>query len=193
MPLLPAEPSVYPSSLFDDLAVDGQSHLRWSALYVKARAEKAVARKLLSHGLSFFLPQHRQQWRSQGRLRSSYLPLFPGYVFLLADDDARIRVLETNLVLRFLHVEDQEQLCADLARVHRLIEAGLPLTPVERLKPGTLVEVTSGVLEGTRGKIVRQGRQLQFIVEVQFLQRGVALEIDGRFIRPVSEALAVAN
>src|SRR5262249_34029577 len=178
---------------FDDLSVDGPSDLRWSALYVKARAEKAVARKLRGHGLSFFLPQYRQEWRSQGRLRSSYLPLFPGYVFLFAVYASRIPVLETNLVLRFLHVEDQEQLRADLSRVHRLIEAGLPLTPVERLKPGTLVEVTSGVLEGTRGKIVRQGRQLQFIVEVQFLQRGVALEIGGRFIRPVSEALAVAN
>ena len=192
MPLLAAEPALFPSDLFDASPAPDAS-LRWAALYVKARAEKAVARKLLSRGVSFFLPLGMQQWRSQGRLRSSFLPLFPGYVFLLANEEARQYVLETNLISRILAVDDQSKLHADLARIHLLIETGQPLTPVDRLKPGTLVEVIGGALEGTRGKIIREGKHLQFVVEVKFLQRGVSLEIDARLIRPVSEPAALAS
>jgi hypothetical protein len=114
------------------------------------------------------------------------LPLFPGYVFLLATPESRIKVLETNLVVRYLHVEDQEQLESDLARVHRLMEAGQPLTPLPRLLPGAWVEVTEGSLAGTRGKVLREGGRCRFIVEVHFLQRGVSLEVDARMLRPVS-------
>jgi transcriptional antiterminator RfaH len=191
MPLLAEEPALFPINLFQDAALRGEAGLRWEALYVKARAEKAVARKLLGHGLSFFLPLHKHEWQSGGRRRCSHLPLFPGYVFLLANDDARIPVLETNLVLRFLPVVDQEQLHGDLARVHHLIETGAPLEPVERLTPGTLVEIVRGPLAGSRGKVIRQGKQLRFVIEVQFLQRGVSLEIDGRMIRPIDQALPV--
>ena len=54
----------------------------------------------------------------------------------------------------------------------RLIEAGEPLTPEPRLESGTLVEITRGSLAGTHGKVLRQGKQWKFMVEVEFLQRG---------------------
>jgi transcriptional antiterminator RfaH len=193
MPLLPQEPSLYPADLFQAAALSSEPQSAWSALYVKARAEKSLARKLLAQRIGFFLPLYEQTSRAAGRVRRSYLPLFPGYLFLHAGEEARVRVLETNLVSRFLPVADQEQLYRDLARVHRLIEAGEPLTPVERLQPGTLVEITEGVLAGTQGTVLRAGRQLQFVIEVRFLQRGVAMEVDGRMIRPVREALRVGT
>ena len=60
------------------------------------------------------------------------------------------------------------------------------LTPEERLKPGALVEITSGPLAGLEGKVIRRGKQLKFIVEVQFLQSGVSVEIESWMIEPKS-------
>jgi transcriptional antiterminator RfaH len=142
---------------------------------------------MLTHQISFFLPQCERRWRAQGRLRCSHVPLFPGYIFLRGDSDARTRVLETNLVSRFLEVKDQARLHADLARVYRLIEGGAPLTPEDRLAPGTEVEITCGALAGVRGKILSKGKQLKFVVEVQFLQRGVSVEIESWMIEPISD------
>jgi hypothetical protein len=79
-----------------------------------------------------------------------------------------------------------KQLRSDLARIHRCIETGLPLSPEPQLRPGTYVEITQGALKGTRGKISQQGKHLEFIVEVQFLLQGISLEIDSRMIQPVT-------
>ena len=83
---------------------------------------------------------------------------------------------------------DQQQLETDLCRVYHVIATGAPLAAEERLEPGDLVEIISGPLTGLEGKVLRKGKQLKFIVEVQFLQRGVSLEIESWMIQPRSPA-----
>jgi transcriptional antiterminator RfaH len=185
MPLLPLEPYLFPGDLFEDPAPVVNSPERWWVLHSRPRAEKALARQLLARSLPFFLPLHHRQWRSRGRLQSSYLPLFPGYVFLRGDDDGRVAALTTNLVAHVLPVPDQNQLVADLIRVNHLIVSGSPLTPEDRLEPGTLVEITAGPFAGMEGKILRSGKNLRFFVEVQFLQRGVSVEIESWMFQPI--------
>jgi transcription antitermination factor NusG len=65
--------------------------------------------------------------------------------------------------------------------------SGEPLTPEERVQPGDWVEITGGPLEGLQGKVIRRGKHLRLFVEVQFLQRGASVEIDGSMIRPAEE------
>lgn len=182
MPLLNLEPYVFPQNLFADGVPGGC----WWALHTRPRAEKALARKLLGRGAAFFLPLYHRQWRTGGRLRSSYLPLFPGYMFLHGESQARLRALETNLVVRALEVEDPARLHEELRRVYQLVVSGAPLAPEDRLQPGTPVEIISGPLAGMTGKIVRRGKQLRFFVEVEILKRGVSIEMESRMFRPLS-------
>src|SRR5205823_5560159 len=159
-------------------------------LHTRPRAEKSLARRLLHRAHSYFLPLYKRQWPSRGRLLCSHVPLFPGYLFLQGDSDVRTAALETNLVARVLSVEDQVQLQSDLERVYQLMSAGLPLTPEERLEPGSMVEIISGPLAGLQGKVLRRGKHLKLFVEVQFLQRAVSAEIDAWMVQPLSEAHA---
>lgn len=192
MPLLPLEPCLFPDDLFDKAAFLLSASQRWWVLHSRPRAEKALARHLLGRGLSFFLPVYQRQWRSSGRRQSSFLPLFPGYVFLWGDDEARIAALTTNLIVNVLREADQGRLEADLRRVNRLMECGSPLTPEDRLEAGTPVTLTTGPFRGLEGKILRRGQDLRFVVEVQFLQRGVSVEIDGRMMEPLNARQAAA-
>jgi transcription antitermination factor NusG len=185
MPLLPLEPFVYPDDLFVHAARAIDDGQRWWVLHTRPRAEKSLARRLRKRELGFFLPLHHHQARRRGRQLSSYLPLFPGYVFLRGDAQARILALETNLVANTLVVPDQEQIFADLLRVHQMVLADVALTPEDRLQPGTPVEVVEGAFSGMRGKVIKRGKRLKFIVEVQFLQRGVSAEVEAWMIRPV--------
>ena len=89
---------------------------RWWVLHTRPRAEKVLARHCHKRELPFFLPLYHRKWRSRGRLQSSFLPLFPGYVFLLGGGDVRLAALETNLVAQVIPVNDQRQLHEDLAR-----------------------------------------------------------------------------
>jgi transcriptional antiterminator RfaH len=191
MPLLPLEPYLFPSEIFDPFAADGNAGeddaaKRWIVLHCRPRAEKSLARQLLARQVPFFLPLFQKQWRSNGRLQSSYLPLFPGYVFLHGDNAARVEALTTNLVVNVLPVADQPRLFADLSRVHHLMQSGSALTPENRLEPGTIVEITAGPLSGLEGKILRRGKKLHFFIEVQLLQQGVSVEIESWMFQPLS-------
>jgi transcriptional antiterminator RfaH len=186
MPVLPLEPYVHPDDLLSRPLVTESGEDRWWVLHTRPRTEKTLARQFLRRSIPFFLPLYQRQWRSRGRLLSSYNPLFPGYVFLYGDSQARLTALETNLVALVLPVEDQGQLHGDLRRVYQLMSTGAPLTPEERLEPGTLVEITSGPLTGLEGRFIRRGKELKVLVEVQFLQRGVSVEIESWMIQPLA-------
>ena len=183
MPLLPPEVFVWPEELLVQPLPAGETG-RWWALHSRPRAEKTLARHFLGRELSFFLPLAKKRWRNRGRLFTSTSPLFPGYIFLWGDDEARVSALTTNQVAQCIRVEDQPQLHQDLARIHQLMVSGEPLTPEERIQPGDWVEITTGPLQGLQGKIIRRGKHLRFFVEVHFLQRGASVEIDGSMIRP---------
>lgn len=186
MPLLPLETYIAPDNLLDPPLIPEADPASWWVLHTRPRAEKSLARHFLARNLSFFLPQYLRQWRNQGRLFRSYMPLFPGYIFLYGDAQTRLHALETNQVAHTLPVADPEQLRADLFRVHRMMQTGMLMAPEERLQPGTAVEVVAGPLAGLEGKILRRGKELRFFVEVQLLQCGVSVEVEGWMLRPLS-------
>src|SRR5262249_43368884 len=155
-------------------AQDATREAVWSVVHTRPRAEKALARHLLARGVGYFLPQYQRQWRNKGRLFQSQLPLFPGYLFLCGNTEARLHALATNLMARWLPNRDKEELHDDLIRIHELIVKGAPLTPEAKLTPGTRVGITRGRLAGLEGKVLRRGKHLKFLVEVQFLQQGVS-------------------
>ena len=184
MPLLPLETTLFP----EDLLSRSEQRLDevWWVLHTRPRAEKALTRQLLARELCFYLPLHERRWQSRGRSLSSFLPLFPGYVFLHGDPHARRQALETNFLTGVLQVTDQQGLLNDLLRIQRLIEAGSALTPEERLEPGTAVEIISGPLMGMQGTILRRGKRLKLLVAVHFLQQGVSVEVESQMIQPLS-------
>lgn len=186
MPLLPMETYLAPDDLFSQPAALEADSSEWWVLHTRPRAEKSLARHFVARNLSFFLPLYQHQWRNRGRLFRAHLPLFPGYIFLRGDADARRAALESNQVARTLPVTDTAQLRADLSRVYRMMQAGMLLAPEEQLQPGAAVEIVAGPLTGLEGKIIQRGKQMRFFVEVTLLQQGVSVEIEGWMIRLLS-------
>jgi transcriptional antiterminator RfaH len=186
MPLLELEPFVFPDNLLEDSSFQGEAEGQWWVLHTRPRAEKSLARRLRKRRVAHFLPLYHREWRAESRLRSSYLPLFPGYLFVYGDYQARLFALETNLVVRTLEVKDQEQLTGDLRRVYKLVESGSPLAPEDRLVPGSPVEIISGPFAGMAGKILRRGKKLHFFVEVHLLQQGVSVEMESWMFQAIT-------
>jgi transcriptional antiterminator RfaH len=176
MPILHAETDRYPEELFEGLAPP-EPDARWWVLHTRPRQEKSLARDLLARGTSFFLPQIRRRSLIRGRAFTARIPLFPSYLFLLADDHQRVAALTTRHVVRTLRVVDQDQMWEELSQIQRLIGSGAPITPEDRLAPGSNVEICSGPLSGMRGTILRTGSARRFVVQVDFIQRGASVEL----------------
>jgi transcription antitermination factor NusG len=185
MPVLPLEPFLFPGDLLDRPVTAFEEGARWWVLHTRPRTEKALSRRLLSNSIPFFLPLCPRQWRSRGRLLCSHLPLFPSYVFLHGDPQARLAALQTKLVAHCLDVVDQDRMNTDLAAVYRMMTSGRPFTPEERLQPGMAVQITSGPLAGLEGTVIRRRNGLRFLVAVNFLHRGASVEIEEWMITPL--------
>ena len=192
MPLLPLEPFLYPDNLLNASNRPPDTGAWW-VLHTRPRAEKALARSFMSRGMAFFLPLHKREFRHRGRPVQSYLPLFPGYVFLRGEETARLAALQTHRVVRALAVPDGPRMTTDLAGVYRLMENGLPMAPEDRLQPGMPVTLTAGPLAGLDGVIVRRDKRMRFLIAVDFIQRGVTVEIEGWMLQPRSAGMTAAG
>lgn len=181
MPVLEQEPSLWPESLFD-VGPERSLAARWRAYHVRPRTEKMVARHFRSCQIAYFLPQSERQKRYQRRLVRSYLVLFPGYVFALLDDQNLERAVSSKAIIRALAIDDQSLLERELRDIHRLIQSGQLLTREERLQPGSLARIIRGPLAGLTGHVVTNKRGQKFVLQVQFLQQGVSVEIDSSMI-----------
>ncbi len=177
MPPLPREPNVYPADLLADEAAPHGERCWW-VLHTKPRQEKSLARQMLTADVPFYLPLVPRRSLVRGKVLEAHVPLFPGYLFLLGDRDERVTALATQRVVRSLAVADQAQLRHDLWQVHRLIAAGAPVTPEQRLAPGAAVEIRSGPLAGLRGRVVRGASGRRFVVRVDFIQQGASVLLD---------------
>ena len=184
MPMLPAEISVYPSDLLDGFT-SGCPERRWWALFTKARQEKAVARQLLAREVPFYLPLIPKDNVIRGRRFRSHIPLFADYVFQYGTDEDRLTALTTNRVPRTIPVVDQLQLFKDLRQVKLAIEADRPLAIERRLRPGQLVRIKSGPMQGMEGVVTARRGRIRLLIAVHFLQSGVSVEIDDCMVESI--------
>lgn len=177
MPVLANEPDLWPESLCDEQWGCANREAAWGVLHVRPRCEKALARQLLRHEVGYYLPQRTHTKIFQRRKVTSWLPLFPGYVFFHGDEEALAVVSRMREVVSRIAIRDQALFRGDLERVYRLIHAGVPVTPEERLEPGATVRVCRGALFGMTGTLLQNRGGCRFVVGVNFLQRGASVEI----------------
>ena len=187
MPILAVEPSVFPDALFAEARPAEAADRVWWVLHTRPRQEKSLARSLHEARVPYYLPQVRRRSLVRGRPLDSHLPLFPGYVFLLADGAERVTALATGRVVRTLAVADQARLWDDLARLHRLLDSGLEVGRQDGPAPGTWVVIRSGPLEGLRGKVLKAESGRRFVVQVDFIQQGASVLLEDCRLEPVDD------
>jgi len=189
MPILRKQRDLFPETLLDGVSNPDVSHpvaasgateaQGWIAFYTLSRREKDLMRKLEAAAIPFYAPLIKRRLRSPGgRARLSFVPLFPGYVFSLVDDDQRRAALATNTVARWLPIGDPAGFVADLRNIKRLIDLDQPLTPEALLEPGQPVRVRSGPLLGLEGTVVKRRGGQRLVVAVHLLNQGASIELE---------------
>ena len=204
MPILPQEQDIWPLDLLGSDLVSIESHTEvettapdqrsaaentsdadpddpsnWWALYTLARFEKKLMRQLLDEQIPFFGPTIACRRRSpQGRIRVTYEPLFPNYVFIRGNQETRYQAVCTGSVSRWMPVPNPFELVTDLRQVRQLILTGAPLAPERRLEPGQKVRVKSGAFKGFEGTIIRREKEVRLLVYVRYMGQGASVALD---------------
>ena len=151
----------------------------WYVLHVKPRTEKKVMAYLERYGFFRYLPLLVKVTKVQRRKVRRELPIFPGYVFTRLLPDQRIKMLQTNLIVRTIPVSQPREMIHQLRQVKRATKA--TIQEMKKLshtfKSGDYVRVKSGPLRGTEGYVRYDGEQATICLNVEALGAGVALTI----------------
>lgn len=186
MPILKRENDIYPEDLLSNPTLLGEGARCWMCVYTMSRREKDLMRKLTCWKIPFYGPVIPKRFRSKaGRLRTSYIPLFPNYVFLFANEEERYKALTTNTISKCTVVEQPDQLVSDLRQVFEVIGADIPLTPESQLEAGNPCRIRTGPFQDYEGIVIRRDGKTRFLVSVQFLEQAVSMEIDEGLLEPI--------
>ena len=178
MPILPKEPELYPDNLLDDTFRRPDDQV-WFAMYTLARQEKELVRRLGQKKVAHYLPLAPQRKRSPaGRIRTSYVPLFTGYVFVCGTEVDRYEAVSTGCISRCINVTEPELLLEDLQRIRLLTTQGEDVRPEPKPLVGRMAMIKRGAMAGTRGTVTKVDNQHRLTVMVRFMQQGASVIVD---------------
>jgi transcription antitermination factor NusG len=162
----------------------------WFAIRVKSNFEKKVATGLRNKGLEEFLPLYQSRRRLSDRYKTVYLPLFPGYLFSRLDLGHRLPLLTTVGFLYIVSVGGKPEPVdeGEIAAVQLVVRSGFPAMPWPSLAVGQRVRLEGGPLCGLEGAVTQVGMRDRICVSVTLLQRGVSVEVERDWIRPLDPA-----
>jgi transcription antitermination factor NusG len=158
--------------------------IQWGALHTFPRAEKVVCEYLRKHTVPHFLPTIKKTRRYQSRVRVSFIPLFPGYVFYDAGAIERTEVFASRRIVGILDAQDQEELRHDLANLALALSKDDALCAARYGEVGKPVQVTRGKFKGLRGEIVRIESATRLLIRVHFIGQAACLAIDESMVEP---------
>jgi transcription antitermination factor NusG len=164
---------------------------RWFAVYTKFRSEKEVVRRLAKKGIEAYTPINKIVRQYKRKRKVVDLPLINCYVFVRIRKSEYVSVLETEYLHRFITfsknliaIPDQEifllkRICQEISEIE---------TEEISFQKGKDVEIIAGNLTGIKGKLVDDlGKN--FLVELEYVGIGLRIEVDPKYLKPISGKL----
>jgi transcriptional antiterminator RfaH len=154
----------------------------WTAAHTKPRCEKVVADYCNTRGIPCYLPLKRRAQRYQRRLVETFLPMFPGYLFVQLDSELRTVLLQSHRIVHILAVnEPAEQQLIDELNALREIEKLQDEQEIEvnpTIVPGALVRICEGPLKGSEGIVEKRNDGIRVTVNIELLGQSASVLID---------------
>jgi transcription antitermination factor NusG len=159
----------------------------WYVVHTLAHHEKQVAGQMQARCIEHFLPLYRCLRRWSDRTKELHLPLFPGYLFVRAPVEDRLRILQLAGVARLVSFQGTPAPVpeGEIQSIRQSLRAGLCLEPYPYLALGRRVRVHSGPLAGCEGILLARQRRLRLVLSINLIQRSLAVEVSADVIEPL--------
>lgn len=164
------------------------SHPHWFVLYVRANQEKKTALRLSGNEIEYFLPCYRsvRQWKD--RRVTLEMPLFPGYIFVHLPFIDRMKALSLPHVVDMVGGKNAPAIVSEeeIGCIKKSVAFG-NATPHSTLMEGQPVLITSGVLHGMRGTLLRNQNSTRVVIAVDSIARSFAVDVDISCLKPIGD------
>jgi transcription antitermination factor NusG len=140
----------------------------WLAIYTQPRWEKKVHKLLQAKGLESYCPLNivYRQWSD--RVKKVEAPLFTSYVFVRVTEVERTEVRMTDGVLNFVYWLGKPAIIkdSDIVNIRRFMNEyeDVEVQPIEDIRPGSRLVITSGVMLSHEATAISVGKKLVEVV-----------------------------
>ena len=155
----------------------------WYALSVRSRHEFVTSEQLTKKGFEVLLPTVTRMKRWSDRDKAVTFPLFPGYLFVHARQNAEtfLNVVKTHGTVSFVSNEPGHPTPVDPQEIQALrlmLAHGEEIDMYPHLCEGARVAIKHGPLMGATGILARKQGKHMFVVNVEILGRSIGMKID---------------
>jgi transcription antitermination factor NusG len=150
----------------------------WYVVYTYPHYEKRILNQSEKIGIQCFLPTKKvvKQWSDRKKVVDE--PLFPNYVFVYVNKQARFRLLDIAGVSRYVAFEGKPVVVSDqdMNAIKKLIVE--PEVAVEQEpQSGSKVLITDGPFTGMEGIIFQKKGKTRFGVRIPGLNHSISVEV----------------
>ena len=158
--------------------LEGSENKSWMIIHTKSRREKKIAQYCNSMDIKYYLPLETRT-KIYGRKKvQTTLPLFPGYLFCLANEKERYQLLLTHHVANILKVSNYLELLEDIKKVFIAESANYSLSPCELHIEGIKARIKTGPLNGIEGIVSRLKGKDCIVLNVNIINRATAVYLN---------------
>ena len=161
------------------------SRLSWHCLHTRPRREKKVASACLDMDIPHYLPLRRSVKHYGRHRREHTVPYFPSYLFCTVTPEQRYELICIGDLANAIRVFSQEALLRDLRQIDKALKVSDELETFPYIKRGQRVRIERGPFRGVEGVVSQRRGQFRVVLNVHFIQRAMAIEIDADDVEPV--------
>jgi transcriptional antiterminator RfaH len=171
----------------NELMQEKKINKNWFVLYTHSRCEFKVLESLEALGIITYLPIKKSIKMWSDRKKEIASPLFPGYVFILANEKERLISIENKQVARCLTDAGKPAIVPDwqMESLQKIIKLNSPPDIIEGLVEGNMVEITSGPLKGIQGVIADNDNKNRLTVSIELIHRTVIVHLLDDWVRVI--------
>jgi transcription antitermination factor NusG len=158
---------------------------RWHVVHAKPRCEKKFSEFCMAHSIAVDLPLREETKVYQRRKVTVQKPVFPGYVFVNYLPVEKGTVLKSNMVVRILPVENQDQLIRELAQVRQALSIDPTLDACAAFQSGKRVLIRKGPFQGLEGLVQTVKGRTKVVLNVEMIGRALSVEVGIEFLESV--------
>ena len=162
----------------------------WWVVQTKPQSASLAIKHLEQQGMTTYCPLFKQESIRHRQVRVNITPLFPRYVFVLADTNAKETIhtiRSTTGVSRLIKVGDQPSVIkADVIDQIRMLEATHLQNTERYFKADDAVLITDGLYQGLEAIYQMDDGMAHAVVLLNLLQHPTRLTIDKTKLKKIS-------
>lgn len=162
----------------------------WFALYTKPRQEFKAVSQISSLSIEVYLPTMLKEKKWSDRKKKIEVPVFPGYLFIFADEYERIHSMQQTSIVRTICFNGKPSTIPDcqIENLKKILAEKPEVFVSDKIEVGTKVMITEGPFKNVTGIVTEHKKgEKHLAVSIDLLRRSVLVRIDNEGIIKIVE------